>query len=101
MSGIYIHVPFCLSKCVYCGFYSVAQTRDKEMFVRTLLQEIDLRADYIDLRTARTLYFGGGTPSLLSLDELETILHHLGQHCHLENLEETTLEANPEQLTPD
>lgn len=101
MSGIYIHVPFCLSKCVYCGFYSVAQTRDKEMFVRTLLQETDLRADYIDLRTARTLYFGGGTPSLLSLEELETIFQHLGQHCRLKNLEEITLEANPEQLTPD
>ena len=101
MSGIYIHVPFCLSKCVYCGFYSVAQTRDKEAYVQALLRELDLRANYIDLRTARTLYFGGGTPSLLSLDELETILQHIGRHCPLNKLEELTLEANPEQLTPD
>ena len=101
MSGIYIHVPFCLSKCVYCGFYSVAQTRDKEAYVQALLRELDLRAGYIDLRTARTLYFGGGTPSLLSLDELETILQHIGRHCPLDKLEEITIEANPEQLTPD
>ena len=101
MSGIYIHVPFCLSKCVYCGFYSVAQTRDKEAYVQALLRELDLRAGYIDLRTARTLYFGGGTPSLLSLDELETILQYIGRHCPLDKLEEITIEANPEQLTPD
>lgn len=101
MSGIYIHVPFCLSKCVYCGFYSVAQTRDKEAYVQALLRELDLRAGYIDLRTARTLYFGGGTPSLLTLDELETIFQHLGRHCSLDKLEEITIEANPEQLTPD
>ena len=101
MSGIYIHVPFCLSKCVYCGFYSVAQTRDKEAYVQSLLRELDLRANYIDLRTARTLYFGGGTPSLLSLNELETILQHIGQYCPLDKLEEITLEANPEQLTPE
>jgi len=101
MSGIYIHIPFCLSKCVYCGFYSLAQTRDKAMFVQTLLRELDARADYIDLSTARTLYFGGGTPSLLTLDELQAILQHIGQYQPIEDFEEITMEANPEQLTPD
>jgi len=101
MSGIYIHIPFCLSKCVYCGFYSVAQTRDKKAFVQTLLREVDARAHYMDLATARTLYFGGGTPSLLTLDELENILQHIGLYHPIQDFEEITMEANPEQLSLD
>ena len=101
MSGIYIHVPFCLSKCLYCGFYSVASTRNKDLYVNTLLEEIKLRRDYLSRSPIKTIYFGGGTPSLLSADELSQILRQLEQHHDCSNLQEMTLEANPEQLTPD
>lgn len=101
MSGIYIHVPFCLSKCLYCGFYSVASTRNKDLYVNTLLEEIKLRRDYLSRSPIKTLYFGGGTPSLLSADELSQILRQLEQHHDCSGLQEMTLEANPEQLTPD
>ena len=101
MSGIYIHVPFCLSKCLYCGFYSVASTRNKDLYVNTLLEEIKLRRDYLSRSPIKTIYFGGGTPSLLSADELSQILRQLEQHHDCSGLQEMTLEANPEQLTPD
>lgn len=101
MSGIYIHVPFCRSKCVYCGFFSVANTRQKESYLQALHREIELRKEYLEGSTIKTIYFGGGTPSLLSADELQSILKHLAQNFALENVEEITLEANPEQLTLD
>lgn len=99
--GIYIHVPFCRSKCIYCGFYSVANTQQKETYLSALHQEIDLRANYIQGHDLRTVYFGGGTPSLLNSQELTDILAHLRQRFSFAYLEEITLEANPEQLTPE
>lgn len=99
--GIYIHVPFCRSKCIYCGFYSVANTQQKETYLSALHQEIDLRANYIQGHVLRTVYFGGGTPSLLNSQELTDILAHLRQRFSFAYLEEITLEANPEQLTPE
>lgn len=97
--GIYIHVPFCRSKCIYCGFYSVATLQKKEAYLSALHQEIDLRASYIQEHDLRTIYFGGGTPSLLTGEELTGIISHLRQRFSFSNLEEITLEANPEQLT--
>lgn len=97
--GIYIHVPFCRSKCIYCGFYSVATLQKKEAYFSALHQEIDLRASYIQQHDLRTIYFGGGTPSLLTGEELTGIISHLRQRFSFSNLEEITLEANPEQLT--
>lgn len=99
--GIYIHVPFCRSKCIYCGFYSVANTQQKETYLSALHQEIELRANYIQGHVLRTVYFGGGTPSLLNSQELTDILAHLRQRFSFAYLEEITLEANPEQLTPE
>ena len=101
MAGIYIHVPFCLSKCIYCGFYSVASTRDKELYVKTLLDEIRIRRDYLPHAPLQTLYFGGGTPSLLTADELSQIVRQVEHYYDTSNLTEITLEANPEQLTQD
>ncbi len=99
MAGIYLHVPFCGSKCVYCGFYSVANTRQKDLYLDALHQEIDLRKGYLSGAPIRTIYFGGGTPSLLELSEIEKILQHLGKNFDLSKVEEITLEANPEQLS--
>lgn len=100
MSGIYIHIPFCSSKCIYCGFYSVANTKLKADYLEALHQEINLRKTYLEGTTVKTLYFGGGTPSLLSIAELKEILEQLQESFDLRNVEEITLEANPEQLTP-
>ncbi len=96
---IYLHIPFCKSKCVYCGFYSVANLRGKEAFWDALGKEMSLRRDYLGEKPVRTVYFGGGTPSLLSVSELENILRLLGDHFDLSQVHEMTLEANPEQLT--
>lgn len=96
---IYLHIPFCKSKCVYCGFYSVANLRGKEAFLDALEKEIALRRDYLDCKPITTIYFGGGTPSLLSVSELENILCLLGDRFDLGQVAEMTLEANPEQLT--
>ncbi len=97
---LYLHIPFCASKCVYCGFYSVASMHGKEAFLDALLQEIVLRKAYLRGAPVRTIYFGGGTPSLLTLTELERILDALHTSFALDDVKEVTLEANPEQLTP-
>lgn len=99
MAGLYLHIPFCLAKCVYCGFYSLVSLRSKRDFINALKTEIALRKEYLSGEIIRTLYFGGGTPSLLTLEEIAEILSSIHQHFHLEADAEITLEANPEQLT--
>lgn len=99
MSGIYIHIPFCASKCIYCGFYSVAGTRQRDLFLSALKREIEFRHDYLTTGVIRTLYFGGGTPTLLTFPEWESLLNTLHNHFDLSQLEEITAEGNPEQLT--
>lgn len=101
MSGIYIHFPFCKSKCIYCNFYSVAALQQKDAYLHALQQEIELTTDYLPDKHISTLYFGGGTPSLLTPDELEAILFHLSLHYMFSTNAEITLEANPDQLTID
>lgn len=100
MAGIYIHVPFCLSKCHYCGFYSVPSLKRKEVFLKSLGHEIALRKDYLHGADVETVYFGGGTPSLLSPDELKTILILLFDTFPIDSDAEITLEANPDTLSP-
>lgn len=96
--GIYVHIPFCRSKCIYCGFYSVASDRLKEAFIGALCSEIDLRKDYLGTRRVETLYFGGGTPSCLSLSALRRVTDKLETtYCILPEAERT-LEVNPEDL---
>lgn len=96
--GIYVHFPFCRSKCVYCGFYSVASDRLKEAFVEAVCTEIDLRKDYLGTRWVETLYLGGGTPSCLSLPALRRVTEKLeNTYCILPEAERT-IEVNPEDL---
>lgn len=101
MAGIYIHVPFCKSKCVYCGFYSTLSTSKKQAYLDALTQEIRLRKDYLPDSQVQTIYFGGGTPSILAIEELATILQDLRATFVVDGNAEITLEANPEQLTLD
>ena len=99
MAGIYIHIPFCDSKCAYCGFYSLPSLKLKERFLETLKAEIVARKDYLQGDAVNTIYFGGGTPSLLSLKEIGGLLHLINVHYPVASNAEITLEANPDTLS--
>ena len=101
MAGLYIHIPFCKSKCGYCGFYSLPSVKLKEQFLEALGKEIVLRKDYLDGKTINTVYFGGGTPSLLSVAEIDDLLHRINDHYPVASNAEITLEANPDTLSPE
>lgn len=99
MSGLYIHFPFCNSKCIYCGFYSVASLSLKNNFLQALQKEIILKSTIPINQPVQTIYFGGGTPSLFSLDELQSVFQTISDHYDLHALHEFTIEANPEQCS--
>ena len=101
MSGIYIHIPFCKQKCNYCNFYSVASTKYRDVFTEALLTEMKLRQNYLPDKNINTVYFGGGTPSLLKIDEINQILDNIENLFYLSENAEITLEANPDDLTPE
>ena len=99
MAGLYLHVPFCKSKCAYCGFYSVASLKRKGDYLESLKQEIVQRKDYLHGEPVHTVYFGGGTPSILSIDELKSIITQLHDTFDIDPQAEITLEANPDTLS--
>ena len=99
MAGIYLHIPFCKKKCAYCDFFSLANSKQKDDFVEALLKEILLQQHYLDNERVQTIYFGGGTPSLLSIEQLEKILNALNKNFSVDKNIELTLEANPENLS--
>ncbi len=99
MAGIYIHIPFCKHKCNYCNFFSVASTKHRDAFTGALLREMEMRSDYLKNEVVNTLYFGGGTPSLLSVDEINSILKKAEELFNISPAPEITLEANPDDLT--
>jgi len=101
MSGLYLHIPFCKSKCVYCGFYSTVNQKEVKRYVSVLEEEMVLRRDEVASETIRTIYFGGGTPSLLQPAQLQHILDNIHHHYDIDPTAEITIEANPEQLTLD
>lgn len=101
MAGIYIHIPFCRKKCFYCDFYKTTAVVKKPLFLQTLHHEIQHQKDYLGGETVSTIYFGGGTPSVLIISELTDILTALGNHFLILPDAEITLEANPDDLTPD
>lgn len=104
MAGVYIHIPYCLRKCAYCGFYSKAVAKDTERevslkpYVNALIKEIQFRKDEID-EPVETVYFGGGTPSLLPVKMLVDIFEVLRKSFTLVENPEITFEGNPENLT--
>ncbi len=98
MSGIYIHIPFCKKACHYCNFHFSTQTKYINEFTEALLIEIDLQQKYLGGKI-ETLYFGGGTPSLLSMEALQSIYSKIKNNFDLSNDLEFTLEANPDDLT--
>ena len=118
MAGIYIHIPFCNSKCAYCGFYSLPSLKLKDRFLEALKAEIVERKDYLqrgphcgldpqspalkgnhDMPPINTIYFGGGTPSLLSIKEISELLHLIKETYPIAENAEITLETNPDTLS--
>lgn len=99
MSGLYLHIPFCLSKCAYCGFYSVPSVKRKAEVLAALKQEMVSRKDYLQGKPISTIYFGGGTPSLLKVDEIDSLLGMIKELFLVEPDAEITFEANPDTLS--
>lgn len=98
MAGIYIHTPFCKSKCAYCNFFSLASESKINDYVEALKKEIVLRKNYLGGETVKTIYFGGGTPSLLSVKNIEEILELLNKNYEIISCPEITLEINPDTI---
>jgi oxygen-independent coproporphyrinogen-3 oxidase len=97
--GLYIHIPFCLKKCNYCDFYSLpVQTGILQRYVRAVVKELELRARDVEDRRIKSVYLGGGTPSLLSPSELSLIINSINLNWDLDNEAEVSLEANPASL---
>ena len=100
MAGLYVHVPFCSQRCVYCDFYFTTTSRETGAYALAAAKEIEAYGrEYGPREPLATLYFGGGTPSLLPLADLAVILDAVHSHFDTSALEEVTLEANPEDLT--
>lgn len=98
MIGIYIHVPFCKQACHYCNFHFSTNQSRKSDFVKALLIEIELRKDELLNQEVASIYFGGGTPSLLPISELKDIFDALSKHFLISPNAEITLEANPDDI---
>lgn len=98
MAGIYLHIPFCRQACHYCNFHFSTSLRLKNEFIEALLKEIRLQKNYLPPEPVNTIYFGGGTPSLLTVEELSTILQALRNNFLVSPDAEITLEANPDDI---
>lgn len=104
MAGIYLHIPFCNSKCIYCGFYSVVGREIREKFVPALRREISLRRNFFNTlpkeqQVIKTLYIGGGTPSVLPTATLNEIVTLLKENFIFHDSYEFTVEVNPDDVT--
>ncbi|MEM8528095.1 MAG: radical SAM family heme chaperone HemW [Bacteroidota bacterium] len=99
MAGLYIHIPFCKQACHYCNFHFSTSLKYKSEMVNAICQEIELQKDYLQGAPLETIYFGGGTPSLLSQAELEQIFERINRFHSVVEQPEITLEANPDDLS--
>ncbi len=99
MSGIYIHIPFCKQACHYCNFHFSTSLKYKSQMIDAILKEIELQKDYLADKNLQTIYFGGGTPSLLDERELNLFFEKINQIFTVADDAEITLEANPDDLT--
>ncbi|MFK7750686.1 MAG: coproporphyrinogen-III oxidase family protein, partial [Kordia sp.] len=99
MAGIYIHIPFCKQACHYCDFHFSTSLAKKDVMINALQKELQLRQAELAHTTIETIYFGGGTPSVLSLEEISQILETVHANYTVSETPEITLEANPDDLT--
>ena len=99
MNGIYLHIPFCKQKCIYCDFFSeINGSETIRNYVDALCSELQWRKNYLPSNKIGTIYLGGGTPSLLSLAELELIFSTIESNYIVDSNAEITMEANPDDI---
>lgn len=101
MAGLYIHIPFCAKRCLYCDFFSNTDMKFKEPYVSAVIREMQLRQEYIGEEPLDTIYFGGGTPSQLQQADFERIFKAIDCLFNISSCKEITLEANPDDMTPE
>jgi len=99
MAGIYIHVPFCKKRCIYCDFFTRTDLSYKKKYTDAICKEITLRKDYIKKESVKSIYFGGGTPSLLKNNDFEQVFETISSCFEIVSDAEITLEANPDDLS--
>ena len=99
MSGIYIHIPFCKQACYYCDFHFSTSLKKKDLMVAAIIKELEMRQAEFKEELVETIYFGGGTPSLLSLKEINSIIKAVYKFYKVNANPEITLEANPDDLS--
>jgi len=99
MAGLYIHIPFCKQACHYCNFHFSTTQKNKQQIVSAIASEMNLRKGYLNGESISSIYFGGGTPSILSVDEIKQLLNSVYDNFIVEDNAEITLEANPDDLT--
>lgn len=99
MAGLYIHIPFCSQKCIYCDFYSVPAREKVDEYISSLLVELDSRIRELKGEKISTVYLGGGTPSLLSLDQIDYLVNGIDKICNIGDVAEFTMEVNPDDIT--
>lgn len=100
MAGIYIHIPFCKSRCIYCGFYSTTLLDLRKKYINAVCREMELRKNYIR-EPFSTIYLGGGTPSLLDEAELTKLFLYINNVYDVDRNAEMTMECNPDDITPE
>ncbi len=101
MPGLYLHIPFCKQACHYCNFHFSTTLRQKGAMIEAILKELELQQDYLGGEEIQSIYFGGGTPSLLEIKELEHFFEKINSLHRVAPDAEITLEANPDDLTPE
>ena len=99
MAGIYIHIPFCKQACFYCDFHFSTSLKKKDNLIQCLVKELEIRKEELENQTVETIYFGGGTPSLLLNEELSLLIESVYKNYNVSINPEITLEANPDDLT--
>lgn len=98
MAGIYIHIPYCKTRCIYCDFFTQTDMKEKSQYLLALCKELNIRKDYFDGELVETIYFGGGTPSQLSLSDFKVALDTIYNNYEISPQAEITIEANPDDL---
>jgi len=99
MSTLYIHIPFCAKRCIYCDFFSSTRLENKDAYLAALLREMEIRRESWRDEVFETIYFGGGTPSLLKAHELKRVIDAVYRLFTVSEHPEITLEANPDDLS--
>lgn len=101
MAGIYLHIPFCQKACIYCDFHFSTLLKNKEAITEALVKELKLRKTYLENNPVETIYFGGGTPTLLKHSQFERIFDEIFKEFKVVEFPEITVEANPDDITAD